>query len=701
VPEARGGSSSLTDAMRRRVTGGSVCRRPPRGHLLLGGSYPCRALSRALLIAGLGLAAGVSHGQDAWLGAVRLDLRANPMRLPADGKTACRIQAEVRRFDGTAAADGTRVILNTDLGWLGMGEGDRRGSLTVATRGGAAMVFLRSRAAGVATVYARIEDTRASVRVSFIEPGGLAARAEAEAAPRSIAVSGDWVGYCVDENAVEARGRSRIRYGSLTVDVGDQAVLRVDTMRLQATNVVVRREKYEVDAEALVSDLLTGELLVQRLTEGVVLRQRLSSSNLQPLEDEEPIPSGTFTYASVEGGTWFVANSLRVFPGERVVLQGGALYSGLQKVLSLPPYWIIAMPGYTGASNSSMLSLNSAGGLALDVPFFFQVTDTWTGAVKLQRGTTAAGVSAREGWTLAVQEEYAGSSGARGALYVAGLPRRDWGLGLRDNRPLLGDFDVYTDLSLPDHESMFLNTMAYTSRRHHRFSLRASYDKPVGYTGAYGATAEWLTHPQSFAGSSRADYTVGTALSLSRQVGTGGEGDWLMAQELYGALDLRPYSLGGPWSLRPRIEDVTALYSTGDRTNSARGELGLAGRLGRSTDLRLVYSAEHASGEVYQPGWRQALDLYSTAESGRWYAYLNASRDLTNDADLLTLATDYMLSDKWRLGALLTYYSFTEEQFQDVELTLGRVFFGQEMGLRWSRQSGRLSVSVSGLSRTF
>ncbi len=657
-----------------------------------------------LVCVGLGLIPVPSQAQQTWVGALRVDMRANPTRLPADGKTPCRIQAEVRGFDGSLVPDGTRVVFNTDLGWLGLGESDKRASLTATTRGGTVTVFLRSDAAGVATVFGRIEDTRANVQVTFVEPsviGAVEAAGEGpEKEPRSLLVSGEWVGYCVDANAVEARGRSRVKYGGLTIEVGDQASLRLNTMRLQATNVVLRRDEYEIDAASLVADFSSGELMVQRLTDGAVLRQRLSITTLRPLEDTDPIAPGTFTYEAVEGNTWFVADSVRVFPRERVVLQGGALYSGLQKVLSLPPYWIIAMPGYTGASNSSMLSVNSSGDVALDIPFFFQVTDTWTGSVKLQRGTSMAGVSAREGWTLALQEEYSSASGAHGALYVKGLPKQDWGLGLRDTRRLFGDFDVYTDLNLPDHRSTFLNTMAYTSRPGYMFNLRASYDKPQGYTSSYGATAEWLTHPRPFAGKA-ADYSVGTALSAYKQGDDATKTDWLFSHEVYGALNFRPWSLGDTWSLGPRLENVFSWYSSGENTNAARGELTLAGGLGRSGDLRLVYSAEHSSGDVYQTGWRQALDLYLMAESGRWHSYLAASSDLTNDSDLATLAMAYALDDKWRLGTLLTYYRFPEESFDDVEVTVGRLFFGQELGLRWSRESGKVNLYVSGFSRSF
>jgi len=39
--------------------------------------------------------------------------------------------------------------------------------------------------------------------------------------------------------------------------------------------------------------------------------------------------------------------------------------------------------------------------------------------------------------------------------------------------------------------------------------------------------------------------------------------------------------------------------------------------------------------------------------------------------------------------------------FDDLELTLGRAFFGQEVGLRWSARTGRLTLMAVGFSRTF
>ncbi len=666
----------------------------------------------AVLIA---IAAGVAFpaqalAQGAWLADYRLDLTAAPPSVPADGKTVSRIRADVRTFGGSPAPDGTRVIFTTNLGWLGAREGERSATVTVETRGGAAWVYATSDTPGTARITARIRETRATVIVTFVRPGAPPAKAPTRwKAPRSIRLSGKWVGYCADANMVEARGRSRVVYGALRVDVGDVAVLDISTMRLHVSNVVLHLGDDSLEAEDALLDIPAREILVRRLVDGAVVRRRIDLTSLQPIESDEPIPPGSFAIPEVEGSIWFVAKAVRVFPGEKVVLERATIYSGLQKVMSLPRYWIIAMPGYTGASNSSMLSVNSDGDLAIDVPFFYRVTDTWTGAVKIQRGATIGGVSAREGWSLALQEEYSTAGGAQGSFLVGGLPRSDWGFAWRDSRRIFGSSQIYTDLSLPDHRSTYLHTSLYSARSSYHFNLRADFTKPSGYPSTYGATAEWLTYPRPLAGT-RARYSLGTALSLARTyppaptdgtAGTSTGREWIFGQELYGALDFPTAGLGGSWTLAPRLENSFSWFSDGRQMNTARAELSLIGHIGRPNSARLVFSSAHDSGDMLRQGWRHEVDFYLSMFSGRWSSYLTASRDLTYGGEYATLSMDYRFSEKWRLGTLLSYYKFEDEDFSDIEVTVGREFFGQEIGLRWSHETGKISLSVIGFSRSF
>ncbi len=660
--------------------------------------FPASGLAAvALLMA----ACAPLRAQDTWLGSYRIDLRANPTRLAADGLTPCRIQADVRRFDGTPAADGTQIVFGTDLGNVSLGQGGKSATLDTTIRGGSAVIFLTSDAAGTAAVTARVQDSRTTVRVSFLVPGSKGLGGQ-ERPPRSMSISGKWVGYCVEAGAVEARGRSRITYGHLTIDAGDLAVLNIQTLQLHALGVVLQRDKAKVEAESICADLLKGEILVQRIAEGSVIRQRLSIQTLAPIDSDDPIPSGSFSADEVEGDTWFVGTTVRVFPNEKVVLRNASVYSGSEKVLSLPPYWILAMPGFTGASNSSMIGVNSEGGVAFDMPFFYQVTDTWTNSVRLQKGTTMAGVSAREGWSLALHNEYNGENGSLGYVTLAGIPRNDWGLAWHDNRTGLQSSQLFTDLSSPDHNSLFLNTMLYRTLPSHQFSFSTNFNRPTDVNPTYGATAQWLTYPRPLAGNKRLQYTLGTSLSLDHgSSDTSGGAALLLGNDVYSSLDLSPRSLGGKWSFDPRVENVFSWFSDRSNRNSLRTELALNGALGRTNPVRLTYSATLDSGDVATPGWQQELDLWMTAYHGRWSGYLNATHSLTTADQMATLSSDYRLTPTWRLGALYTAYNFGLGSFSDVDITLGRQFFGQELGLMWSRQTGRLSLSAVGLNRSF
>ncbi len=655
----------------------------------------CLRLRALVAIAGLAVATAC-FAQAPRVGRYLIDLRANPQRVPADGKSRARITVEVRNASGGLAQEGTRVIVATDLGWLGRREGERRSSVTVQVRGGAAIVYLVSDKPGVARVVATIEASRAVAKVTFVPPGE-----RAERAPKCVCISGPWVGYCADAAAVEGRGETKVRWGSLLVSVDDLVVLDINTLELRATGATLKKGDVTMPVEDIVADLRGGTAWVRRFTEdGRLAKQQISLYSLHVLAeaaDVEEVEIPSFDVQGVEGDIWIIARSVRVFPGQKIVVYKGALYQGLSRVMGLPPYWVIAMPGYRGASNSSMVTMNSEGGLALDFPFFFHVTDTWSGSVKIQRGTNDASVGARRGWSLALQEDYQSERGCTGSFVVAGLPRSDWGIGWRDSRELFGGMQCYTDLTVPDHRSIFFNSSLFSYGRGYRFNLRASFDKPTGYEPSASVTADWLFDVRPLGGSRRVGYVWGITAGLRRgSEFYGTDTRWTFGSELYGALEFMPWNLGGGWQLEPRVDNLFGIYSDGRRSNSVRGELALAGRLGRFQNLQLTYAAEYNSGDAPQTGLRQTASLFSSGFRGRWSNYLNASYDITSGDLLLFASMDYRFADVWRFGVLYTYYDMQAESFSDVELVLARQLFGQEIGLRWSAETGQVSLELVG-----
>ena len=90
------------------------------------------------------------------------------------------------------------------------------------------------------------------------------------------------------------------------------------------------------------------------------------------------------------------------------------------------------------------------------------------------------------------------------------------------------------------------------------------------------------------------------------------------------------------------------------------------------------------------------------ADLGRWHAYFMGSWDLTDDGTLAYLDLIYYLSDSWRVVALGTHYKYEDISFDDIELGVGwRVWQDREIGLRWSRDTGRVALELGDLTSPF
>ena len=628
------------------------------------------------------------------LGYVRIIVAASPRRVVADGQTRARIRVELRDPQGGHLPDGTVVIISIEPPALLSEAGtDKRGTLTVRSSGGFATVFATSDTPGTAKITARVQTSSNVAYVEFVPKGELVGR---EA--RVIEIRGGWVGYSMELNMVEARDQAVARYGGMTVTGGDILQLDLGRMVLKAEPVLIKRGDQQLAGEDLYFDLRTKRGALRRFAQGVE-RVFFDIYSLTPRESDWELPTDAFRPNRAESDAWLVADSISVFVNEKIVLRHAKMYVGDQKVLSLPPLWIIGMPGYRGAASTQVLGLSSGDGLAVNFPLFYRVTDQATGAMEIQRGARAGSVIARRGWSLGLREEYA-SGDVEGAVVVGGLPRSDWGMEWRDSRPVfgnaLGDFSV----AWPDHHNLFADANVYQYRDSYRLNLRGYYDAMRTAPDGYGLTADWLTSARPLSRDKRDTFRLGTSLALRHSADQ--EGGLTLRNELYTAVDPHSWRLGrGTW-LTPNVSDVYSWDTADFSANSARGSLRLQHDFGNSVDLDIDYSAEHASGDAYQVGWRQALSTSLWADGSKWRAYLNGFWDLTEDGAYGDLAFDHYLTDRWRLGLLGTYYRFGDAKFDDIELVVGwSVWQNREIGLRYSQDTGKFSVELGGLASSF
>jgi hypothetical protein len=372
------------------------------------------------------------------------------------------------------------------------------------------------------------------------------------------------------------------------------------------------------------------------------------------------------------------------------VLRHATLYAGGQKVMSLPKYWIIAMPGYSGTTHSRVLGVSSSGELAVDFPYFYNVSETRTSAIKLQHGASAGSVIARDDWSLALEESY-DTGLAEGSISLVGLPREDWGLEWRDQRSLGNRRDGYFTVYSPDHESWYADANVYEIDSERRLNLTASLQKPSGADLSYSVGADWLSMNRPL-GMWDASYRLGTSIGL-RQIDGLDEG--LVAEnQLYAAMDLPREHIAERTSIRPSFTNLYTWDTGGYSYNSLRGELRLRQIVSSDKSLSFSYQGELTSGDNAE-GYRQTVNLDLRAYHGRdLSSFVTTTYDITDSEFYGFGLVDYYLDDKWRLGLAGTYYDLDDESYDDIEVTVARQLGPTEVGLRWSEASGRISLEL-------
>jgi len=653
------------------------------------GKWRLWALAASAAVAAQGGAQTIRFGGN------RVVITANPAQLPADGTTASRIRIEVRGRDDAPVPDGTEVIIATDIGDLTADLGSKQRSAAVRTEGGYAIVLLTSEEPGTATIRATYLDSRNQVMVEFLPPGEAGKRES-----RVVHVTGGWVGYCTDMDLVEARGPAELRYQGLTIEA-DTLQLNPRTLVVKADGVRLKRRDQELQCEDTYLELSTMRGGCRRFGDMGVEEITYNAYTLKPTEAEQQIPQDAYRFDDREGRVWTVARSLSLFPGEKIVLRNASLHVDQHRVMRYPPYWVIAFEGYRGSSNTQFLQFDSTGGLALDFPLFFSVTDTSTGALKIQRGASNGSVMAREGWSLALELTNQSLTRERETqLLIDGLPKDQWGLLLTDRRKLFGGSDADFSFAWPDHRSIFTDFSVFNYGSAGHLAARTFADRTELGEWSYGFNADYLSNSIPVGPAARLRW--GTGLQAGRNPwDTNG---FVVGHRASTYFDFTGWQPSSSTSLVPGISDTFSWDTANRRQNVARLQLSLNHRLAKGINANVRYSFEHRTGGgTYDPldtrnGINQQLNLNVNAyASKRWDAYLNGSYGLTDETVYGFGALNYHPLPKYRIGLIGTYYKFTDQSFSDLEVSLNRALGNREIGVRYSTTDDRVSLQFGAM----
>lgn len=632
------------------------------------------------------------HAQTVRFGQSRIVVDTNPSRVVADGQTFSRIRVEVRGRDDRPVPDGTPIQIATDLGDLTNDLATRKPAMTVMTEGGYAQVLLTSEEPGTATVRAQYGDSYNQALVEFVPLGEVGERDSTV-----VHVTGQYVGYCSDLNLIEAR-TAELRYRGLVLEA-DQLQVNPQTLIAKAYVAKLRRRQAEVECEDVYLDLTSMKGVYRRFGDLGPERVNFNAFTLKALDEEPELPEDAFRFDDREGRIWMAARSAAIFPGQKIVLRNASLYVDRHKIMTYPPYWVIAFEGYQGSSNTQFLEFSSYGGLAVDFPIFFSVTDTSTGAIKIQKGAANGSVMARSAWTLAFEQTYEQpGQEARGVFLIDGLPSSTWGVHFRDSRKIMGGADSDLSIAWPDHKSLFTDYSVYQYGRAGHLGVRTHADR-AGETGewSYGLNADFLSTSIPWGGDTQ--FRWGTGLQAGRDPWV--DEGFVFEHRVSTYLDFDGWRPSMSTSLVPSLSNVFAWDTENRHSNVARAQVTLNQRVSRGVNLNLRYSLEHRSGEsrysafTAQNGINQQLNLNLSAyASRRWDAFLNSSYGITDDSLYAFGAFSYRPWTKWRLGVVGSYYKFSDVAFDDVEVSFNRQIGNREVGLRWSKADNRVSLQV-------
>lgn len=658
---------------------------------------PSRATGRLLLsvlVAGI-LWCGIERAHGAPGDDYRLRLTANPVQVPADGKTSARVRIEVRRADNRLATEDVEIVVNTTFGSLSLDGSGGGPSLQVRANGGIATVFASSNTPGLATVTGWVRDQRNSVSIRFL-PEGQAATPIAKV----IHVRGEWVGYSVDNRVIQARENASVRLGDLEFLAEGGVDVDLDAMSLRANSLVadgvsVKSGDAEISGQDLYFDLNTRRGVIIGERETGMTRHYFDAYDLTEKMDEWDLPANALAVDDRETATWLIADSMSYFIGEKLVLRHGSAWVDTRKVMGFPKYWIVGMPGYSGSTNNKILNVNSTGGVAVDFPFFYAVSDTTTSAVKIQRGTDAAYTGVREGWSLAWQREYRGlGDNYEGTIEVGGLPTSNWGVQWRDQRGLGGNATSYLNVISPDHQSVFTDATVYQYTGSGRYNYRGYFDAPEDSDKRYGLVADWLSNSHPAWGSTK--YRMGLSLGGERSTRTQ---RMEFGSEVYGELDWGTHRFGRSTSLRPTLQNRFSWDTGGYSANSVRANLDLRQQLGSRTSFSVDYSAEYFTGDSSITGLEQLLSLDLNSYRGKWYLYAYGSRNITFKDTFAYMNLSFYPSSTWRWGLSGTYYDFKSgDTYDEWVLSVGRMFGQREIGVSYNEETGRISLDLNGFA---
>lgn len=619
-----------------------------------------------------------------------MELTASPQVLLADGVSRCTIRAAVSDAAGLPVEDGTLVSFYTSLGNIDTSATVQRGvaeaSLVSSTQPGQAVV---NASAGIA---------KAEITVTF--------SAQPVAKPKGAAVfslEANYIAYYVDLHLFDALGNVRLTYRDIVIStpvslrfaVGFQEVRARSGAVLETGNPEDKKAYHRLDTGGLNIVLGRGDDVMgyYQPKEGDYAVRRLQGHDLvtSPLPPGVEVPSDIFSYQDVEeiraSPLMIKAAKVFIYPGDRIVFKRAEFYLG-SKIVMVLPYHIVAL-GYARRIPPHYLDFSTEGGIGLDLPFYYSVSATRTGILRVQRGLRSAYFGQRVGWGLGLDEQYGSYNerGVEGGLSVTGILRNDWGAVWQHRQRIGQDSFGYFTLGYPAHRMVYGNLSVYGQGTKFTRTLQTSYSRPVGGPDSYNTSASirYFNRPL---GRTSWSYFTAWDLRMARDFVTNRNA---LEQTSTLGIAARPVPLGGNGRLDVSADYGVSLSSTGDRHTQLQARANYRLTLGRGVASTLGYRYLERRGPLTFGGpTQQVTGSLNWGLTPTWMGFGSATYDLDNGSLFAFGEMSVGLGGDWRMDVRSHYQKYGPLSFVDNEVGLQTEIEGRGVALRWSQARHRV-----------
>lgn len=619
-------------------------------------------------------------------GAGSLRVTANPASIPADGKSVCTVSAEVRDPEGVLVPDGTEIRFNASLGVI---------EESVETSAGVARARLTSSdIPGDSVVTATWLEGQAVAQVT-ITFGGT--EAEPEGQQYLDVNASDYLAYSMDFSVLEAIGSVKIRYRSLEMSA-DEAQVDLQLNRILArstsseTPIQIRLKDKTIEGDLLICDLNTLEGQLISISSGNSRKVDLLRGESSDIDEMAMYQPSDLEFLDLSESSVLVkSKSATVFPNNKIQFKGAGIYVKGKRRLYLP-FYVLSLTG-DQADDSQYLGY-STGGLTLNLPLYYSLTPSSSGALLVRHGESSGWgwYGQKPGWFLDVRQKYSTPTSSGQVLFTQ-ITGNDWGAHFNHSQQLDSRTNGYMYIDWAAHKDLY--GVVNLNRSYNSFSAGLNLYGTSIDGGGDSRTAELTLKtrsrqigklPARFTISSRTSYTDGSGMGTLAG----------MQESLLGNIYTNPLKLGSSLSFRA---SAGLGYLWGSERSSGMSSLATAAldwKISRNSMLQLNYRfADRATSYTSSTFGKQSLSAHLRLSDGqKWRATMFMMHGL--DYDSLNLLGDfsYYLDKNWRLGLRTTYNKFGDISYNDTEFALGRRFENRELMAVWSKSQNKVMLEL-------